>query len=231
MHFSKKILPCFLLLNSRYSEATPTPIAQGGAIANPCVISGGDSVSYTKTSEQEVKGDPEQLSGSCIPNEPGAEGMLFCLDQEDLRGVVDNAKVTLGCSTAHSATYSVGVTVTVGGDLGLSEIGEIKSLGVSLGVSASVAFTTTTGKADTTSTNCNGPWSCGLLMFPTLLEVSGVKTTHHNTCEGGSSDEPYTVRLPILIESTPKASFQACACKNYPSATDPGAPPLCPDIC
>ena len=138
----------------------------------------------------------------------------------------DDANVNLACTISQSTTYSVGVTVTVGADLGLSEI-------ASLGISASISVTTTKGIASTAGITCNGPWTCGLLMTPSLLEVSGVKKTTQRTCEGGTEEGPYTVRFPILSQNIPKANFEACVCTStsIPNSLAPQAPKPCPNRC
>lgn len=70
-----KIVPYLFLLNSHYSQAIP--IAQGGAIATPCVINTGDRKTYTVTEETDVEGAPQQLAFSCGPSGSTSMFMLF----------------------------------------------------------------------------------------------------------------------------------------------------------
>lgn len=217
-----KIIPYLFLLNSQYSWATP--IAQGGAIANPCVINTGDRKSYTITSQNDVVGEPDQLPFWCTPQ--GGARMLFCLDQDFFSLPPDHAKMTLACIVGRSQSFSVAVTVTVGAGLGL----EFEGI-ASAGLEASVSITTETGTTDEAGTECNGPWSCGLLMIPTLREVSGEQTTTSSGCESSSHTDPYTARFPLKDGNSPKAGFTACACKNKLAWADPGAPPPCPNDC
>ena len=79
MHFFINILPYLFLLHSHYSQATP--IAQGDALANPCVIGAGDLKGYTITEQKTVDGKIQQLPFVCEPNTEGHESMLFCCDQ------------------------------------------------------------------------------------------------------------------------------------------------------
>ena len=85
------IIPYLFLLNSQYSWATP--IAQGGAIASPCVINTGDRKSYTITSQNDVVGEPDQLPFWCTPT--GGARMLIFLDQGFFSLSPDHANVTL----------------------------------------------------------------------------------------------------------------------------------------
>ena len=119
------------------------------------------------------------------------------------------------------------VTVSVGGSLGLS-FGSIADVGLE----SSVSVTTEEGTTDVAQIECEGPWTCGLIMTPSVLEVSGVqKTTTRGGCDTSTSEAPYTVQFPIKEENTVKATFAACACPNEEHSTDKGAPDLCPKDC
>lgn len=121
-----------------------------------------------------------------------------------------NAILACTCTVGRGSTFSVAVTVKVGADLGLN-FDEIASAGLA----ASVSVTTETGTTDDAGIECNGPWSCALLMTPTMLEVTGTRTIFKSFCdESESTSDPYTVRFPIKEDNTPKAGFAACACKN-----------------
>lgn len=132
----------------------------------------------------------------------------------------------LGCTVGRGSTYSVAVTVEVGGELGLN-FDDI----VSAGVSASVSVTTENGTVDEASAECAGPWTCGLLLTPTLHEVKGSKSVTTGGCEPSTSSDNYVVRFPLKEGNTPKATFSACACKNKDHWADAGAPVPCPNDC
>lgn len=88
-------------------------------------------------------------------------------------------------------SYTVGVAIEVGVDLGLS-FGDI----VSAGVSASVATTTETGNAEGAQIPCpDGPWKCALIITPAVVTVSGKKIGYTQTCDYDTS-QPYMVQFP-----------------------------------
>lgn len=118
------------------------------------------------------------------------------------------------------------VTVTVGVELGLDYEG------ITAGVQTSVSTTTENGTAEQAEIQCPGPWSCGILMIPTLHQVSGEQTTTSSGCDAGSPRKaPYTVQFPLLVDDAPKTFFEGCACPNKPGSTAEGAPKLCPEDC
>lgn len=127
---------------------------------------------------------------------------------------------------SRESTFSVEVTVSVGASLGL-DFKEIGSVGLEFGAS----ITTAKGNADGVQITCNGPWTCGLLMIPSVLEVSGEETSYTGGCEATTTTNPYTVQFPRKVGETARASFKPCACKNKLSWEDEGAPEPCPEDC
>lgn len=135
------------------------------------------------------------------------------------------ANLFSACPLSHSESYTVSVTTTVGVDLGL-EISKILSLGISASVSRSEA----NGVADTGGATCKGPWTCSMIIRPTLVEVSGTK----NSVQCGTVDksDPYTVQFPKLgSDKTPVINTVVCACTDYLYWADEGAPPPCLKAC
>ena len=128
------------------------------------------------------------------------------------------------------STYSVGVTVTVGGGLSLSEI-------AGLDLSASVSKTTTKSTSQGASVPCpSGPWKCALAIYPEFLQVSG----EHFPAEIAlcHSDlkipppKPYTVSFPVEGDSGGvKSRVGVCACQNFAHWADEGAPSIVCESC
>ncbi len=129
----------------------------------------------------------------------------------------------LACTIGRETSFSIGTTVEVGGSLELSQI-------VGAGVSFAVSTTETEGVAQVTSSECTGPWTCALLITPTMIQVKGEKTT--SGCRGGKSTDPYEVLLPELDSDNLAVGVgRPCACKNCLSWADEGAPEPCPQPC
>lgn len=80
MHIFIKNIPYLFLLKAYHSRATP--IAQGGAIANPCVINDNARKSYTITSQKDVDGPAQQLPYACEPNTRAMESGVSCFDED-----------------------------------------------------------------------------------------------------------------------------------------------------
>ncbi|KAI9894785.1 MAG: hypothetical protein M1814_000004 [Vezdaea aestivalis] len=133
-----------------------------------------------------------------------------------------------GCSISDSHSFSVGITITVGGGLDLSKI-------VGVGVQASVATTTTNGQAITAAQGCPAGTQCGLTATATLYHIKGFKVTESRCF--GIKEEPYDVTLPVLVPGADKAApaevfYSAC----YISGHAPAKPiagfayPICPPL-
>ena len=140
-------------------------------------------------------------------------------------------KVYKGCQLLQQSTYSVGVSVEVGADLGL-DFGEI----VSLGLSASVSQTTEGGSAQGAQVECpEGEWTCSIAITPTVLEVTGTKEVVDGSANMASCDtkeEEYVVQFPKKgADGTVIAATEICACKNKEHWADNGAPKPCPADC
>ncbi|MCJ1276423.1 hypothetical protein MMC21_004228 [Puttea exsequens] len=134
-----------------------------------------------------------------------------------------------------SSTYSIGVTVTVGGSLGIST-GEVfsKLISLSASLSASVSTTTTSGNTGGASYSCPaGPWHCSLSITPTVQEVSGTKVDAGAGLEGcAPGEQRYVVQYPVKNpEGLALLDAELCVCDDG-HAGDAGAPALkCPMAC
>ena len=123
------------------------------------------------------------------------------------------------------STYSVGVIVTVGAGLSLSEI-------AGLDLSMSVAQVTTKATSQGASVPCPpGPWECALAIYPEFLQVSGKQIpSDENLCYSDSKfppSTPYTVSFPVEGDSGGvKSRVDVCACQNFPHWADAGAPSI-----
>ncbi|KAL8651756.1 MAG: hypothetical protein Q9226_004561 [Calogaya cf. arnoldii] len=134
-----------------------------------------------------------------------------------------------GGEFTEGSNYAVETTVTVGINIGLSDV-------VEAGVGASVAITEQKGTSQAATVPCpKGEWQCGMLVFPDIMVVSGQKEAaegSENYCTEASGLGPYTVELPILgKDGGPQAAVDICACKNFPHWEDEGAPELKCDEC
>ena len=82
-------------------------------------------------------------------------------------------------------TYSVGVTVEVGINLGLDYNGIVQA-----GLSGSVSTTTEKGTTQGVSDTCpKGDWYCALSITPTMTKVYGT-LTYYNSCEEDKPSHP-----------------------------------------
>ena len=225
MHSIMNLVPLSFLLTSHLSQASP--IAQGGAIASPCIFNNNGGISYTISEQSDVLGPAEQLAFSCTPT--GGASMLLIRPRSKIlfSCLLTHANAdSIGCTVGRGSTYSVAVTVEVGAELNLN-FDDI----VGAGVSASVSVTTEDGTVDEASSECTGPWTCGLLLTPTLHEVKGKRSDTTGGCEPKTTVDDYVVRFPVKEGNTPKATFSACACKNKDHWADAGAPVPCPNDC
>lgn len=84
------------------------------------------------------------------------------------------------------------MTVEVGADLGL-DIG-----GIGGGIGVSVATETIRGTTTTSGEECQGPWSCGLLLIPNLMRVTGKHTYIPDGEICTSKTDDYTIDYPVL---------------------------------
>lgn len=136
------------------------------------------------------------------------------------------AELILACTVGSATSYTVSITVTVGLDLGLN-LGEIGSLGASVSLSKTEA----NGVTDSAGTGCKGPWTCSIIVSPTMVEISG-EQKDSTTCTNDVTSKPYTVQFPKLGEDkNPVQNVEACACPNREHWADPGAPKKCLEDC
>lgn len=135
----------------------------------------------------------------------------------------------LACNVGTASSYTVSITVTVGGGLNL----DLPEIG-GLSASASVSKTTANGVTDNTGATCAGPWACSAIITPTVVEISGTKTSYNSggSCARNENKEPYTVQFPKLgLDNNPVVNLAPCACKNKEHWADAGAPPPCLSDC
>lgn len=127
--------------------------------------------------------------------------------------------------------YSVSVTVSVGADLGIDA--DAASVGLEMGVE----WTTEEATTDSGQVTCpTGGWTCGLLITPSVYQVTGYVSWQKPQTVCGSfdadQDGDYTIQYPIKDnEGRPVTDMVPCACPDYVSWADPGAPVLCPYPC
>ena len=132
----------------------------------------------------------------------------------------------LACSVGKEESYSVAVTRSVGVSLDLSEIV------AAAGVEASVSITEEKGTTDTAGTECTGPWTCSIVVIPTLHQVKGEKTETPCNESASPSTSPYDVTFPVIREDKLAVVHIApCACPDYLHWEDKGAPDKCPKNC
>ena len=128
------------------------------------------------------------------------------------------------------SSYTVGVTIEIGADLGL-DLDEV----VSAGVSVSVATSEETGVAEGAQMTCPvGPWKCALIITPQIAHVTGNVAKWDDVACSNKDPAPYTVDFPTNDSNglPTGALVDICACPNFPSSTDPGAPStICPQNC
>jgi hypothetical protein len=108
----------------------------------------------------------------------------------------------------------------------------IEGLTAGVGVSAEITTTTSTEEAGQVACPPNGAWTCGLLIIPGLVQISGVKTSSSSSplCGKGPSG-PYTLTYPAVTNHMQNIHLSPCACPNFPGSTDEGAPKLCFEDC
>ena len=141
--------------------------------------------------------------------------------------VPDN-RFHIGCSLTSESSYTVGVSVTVGAELGLN-LANIASAGINGAVSTS----TETAQVSGAGHDCpEGPWTCALIITPSMIEASGTQTRYAGQfCE--EYKDKFTVQFPRKgDDQTSSAKIGLCVCKNYKSWADKGAPTtICPGDC
>jgi len=136
---------------------------------------------------------------------------------------------SLACTLGRSVSYSVGVTVTTGVNLGVDFAKILKA-----GIDASVAISTTKGTTDSDSETCAGPWACSMTITPSVQEVSGTQRVFSNCPVQSSVVGPYTAQFPIMTgDHLPVQHGEVCQCRNFPGFDEhhPDAPKPCPDDC
>jgi hypothetical protein len=132
-----------------------------------------------------------------------------------------------GCTVGQTKGYSVGVTWTAGGSLGLS-LG-----GLSASIAPSWSYSTTTSTSDTGTAACpDGPWNCGLAVSASMLSVSGQATGYAGGQCTAPPSGPYTVTMPIKnADGNADINVAACTCPDLPGSDASGAPEMCPTPC
>ena len=138
-------------------------------------------------------------------------------------GATGNGQLTAQTS------YSVGVTVELGVELGL----DFESITSAAGISGSVSTTTEKGSTQGVTDTCpQGDWYCALSITPTMVQVNG-KATPHVACGIQGDPTPYTITFPKLgSDGNPITNAEACTCQNLKDWADPGhIGLLCPGDC
>jgi len=131
------------------------------------------------------------------------------------------------CFSGHTIgfekSYAVGVSVSVGADLGL----DVKA--ASAGISASVTFSTETSNTETPSWTCpeGGAWMCALQFSPVYIRIDGIVSfDEQGDCSlysGPTGTHPYTIDYPRTdAANLAMAEISGCTCQNKPSWADPG---------
>ena len=105
---------------------------------------------------------------------------------------------------------------------------------MSAGVTAEVSTTTAEGTTDSNQQECSGPWSCSMLITPSMHEVSGKKFMYVGCPNPKKEEFPYTAQFPIKSgDKLPIQHGELCQCRNY-EGFDEGAedaPVPCPNDC
>ena len=132
------------------------------------------------------------------------------------------------CVLTEGSSYSIGVSVTVGGSLGL-DFGGI----VSAGVDASVTKESVTETAQGSEVKCpEGKWTCSLKITPDVVRVKGKKLQYDTkACSWPKDGDAFDISLPKMVGKMLSTKIEPCACKDYSHWADKGAPPLCPEPC
>ena len=140
-------------------------------------------------------------------------------------------KTPIACSMATQQSYSVAVTVEVGIDLGL----DLEDIAGEAGISASVSTTTETGTTQGVQKNCpDGPWTCALIIWPSVTQVTGTQTPLTALCTPEDENaKPFTVQYPTKgPDGLQGGRVDVCACQNFAHWADDGAPSIpCPQDC
>ncbi|KAL8885405.1 MAG: hypothetical protein Q9205_007126 [Flavoplaca limonia] len=141
---------------------------------------------------------------------------------------ITNLTNPIECQLGRENSYTVGVTTTVGGDLGLSFADVF-----SAGINAEVSYSEEEGTTDTNQQVCGGPWSCSMILTPAVQEVAG-NVWRWTGCPSERRNYPYTVQFPIMSEGElPVQNSELCQCRNM-EGFDEGAedaPVPCPQEC
>ena len=127
--------------------------------------------------------------------------------------------------------YEVSVAVSVGSNLDL-DFKAIEGLTGGLGIDVEITTTTSTEQAGQVECATNGAWTCGVVIIPGLVQISGYKSVDSSGPECGYKPSgPFTVNYPAVTNHMQNLHLSACACPNFPGSTDPGAPPSCFQDC
>ncbi|PMD13511.1 hypothetical protein NA56DRAFT_694705 [Hyaloscypha hepaticicola] len=141
------------------------------------------------------------------------------------------------CPSTGSCTLTIqeGYEVSVAVDVGLSLDLAFKAVeGLTGGLSVDVEITTTTSTEQAGQVQCptGGAWTCGLLIIPGLVQISGEKTSYSSNPDCGKGPSSlYTVTYPAVTNHLQNMNLSPCARPNFPCSTDAGAPPLCSQDC
>lgn len=152
---------------------------------------------------------------------------VFRLENTTLRPSANQRHLT-ACTLGIEKSYSVGVEVSVGMDLGL-DFAKV----LSAGIDAQVAIQTTEGTTDTNQQECSGPWACSMTITPSVQEVAGTQHAWVD-CPSVKKEFPYTVQFPIKNgDHLPVQHEEPCQCRNFPGFDEhnPDAPKPCPNDC
>lgn len=138
----------------------------------------------------------------------------------------------LGCTATQGSSFTVGKTVTLGGSLDL----DFEDIVAKAGITASVSITTLSGETGSVSLECpKGPWTCALIITPPVTILSGTATALTATCQPVGPAEPFTMELPEKMGPQGimmGGHVDVCACQNFASWADAGAPSIvCPQPC
>lgn len=204
MHHSTISVAALTLFQS-LAMALPQYSFPGGTGADSCSAAANPAPEYENTSQVKTSGKPVQIGDSCHPT--GKD---------------------LNCVLGRESSYSVAVTVTVGADIGL-DFGGIASAGIN----AEVSIETSEGTTDTNQQECGGPWSCSMIVTPSVQEVAGTQHAWVG-CPPEKKDFPYTVQFPIKNgDHLPVQHGEVCQCRNYPGFDEGAedAPMPCPNDC
>lgn len=131
-----------------------------------------------------------------------------------------------------SESHSVGVTWTVGLDLGLGMSSLVKAVtkGGTADLSGSVSETVTDSVSETGNLQCPpGAWHCSLMIYPTVRRVKGhlelgddcgeVLARSHDDLVG----KPFELTIPLKSDKgNGLMDIEPCTCQNLKGWADPG---------